>query len=345
MTRRASLAVLAAAAVACAAPSSAAAAQQERAGADPGFAVAAVGFESYFKYRLRPGARRSGKIRVVSRSATPQVVVLRAADVMTAATGGLEYGATEPRTIGTWIELEDEMVTVAPGRAVEVPFTLRVPEDAKPGDHLAGLVAINREQSPRRPAQGGEEGFSLRFLPRLAIAVQTTVPGEASSELTVGNIGLDVRPTTTDVTVLIRNSGDRLIPKTGGRLTVMRGGRVLLQQQVDLDAFVPGTNVRYRLPLTGVPARGTYEVSGELLPKGAPPVPVNGSASFAENEADALEEQTGQQPIGSGPSTLLIVLIAAGALALLLMAAALLRMRRRLEEARSGAAVPPVGGA
>lgn len=339
MPRRAPLAALAAATTLCLAPS-AAPARAQGAASDPAFAVAAVGFDSFFKYRLQPGDRRSGKLRVVSRSTKPQEVVLQAADVTTAATGGLEYGSAEPRATGTWLRLGGRTVTVPPGRAVEVPFTLRVPSDAQPGDHLAGLVAINRDQLRAARRNGDKEGFSLRFLPRLAIAVQTTVPGDASTELTVGNIGLDVRPTTTDVTVLIRNSGDKLIPKTRGRLTVRRGDRVLLEREVDLDAFVPGTTVQYRLPLKGVPARGTYAVSGELLPERGAPVPVNGSASFAEKEAQKFEDQTGQQAGDAGPSTWLIIGIAVLVIVLLAMGAALLAMRRRLAEARSGGAPP-----
>ena len=333
MTRRTCLAIVAAGL--CAAGASPASAQRGGASGGPGFAVAAAGVESYFKYRLEPGDRRSGRLRLISRSGRREVVVLKAADVATAATGGLEYGSGRPRGVGAWIKLSRARVALPPGAAVEVPFSLRVPEDADAGDHLAGLVAVNRRHLRAARRDAGKERFSLRFLPRLAIAVQTTVPGPAPSELAVGNIGIEVRPTTTDVTVLVRNTGRTLISETKGRLTVTRGDRVLLRRRVDLDAFVPGPEILYRLPLTGVPARGSYQVSGRLLPAEAPPVTVEGEASFEDEEAEALEEQTGRRPIDTGPSTLLVVAIVAGVLALVIMGVALVVLRRRLAEARS----------
>src|SRR6059058_1394143 len=126
--------LLLAAAVLAAAPATAGA-------AGPGFSVAAVGFDSYFQYRLKPGAVARGQLRVVNQSRHARHVVLRAADVTTAAGGGLEYGTGDPRGLGRWIRLAASEVTVAPGSARDIPFTVHAGAHAQAGDALAGIVA------------------------------------------------------------------------------------------------------------------------------------------------------------------------------------------------------------
>lgn len=294
----------------------------------PGFAVSAVGFESYYRYDLRPGGSTRGRLRLISRSRRDQRVAVMAADVSTAADGGLEYGSEPPRSYGRWISIRPK-VTVPAGGAVEVPFTVRADGTAQPGDHFAGIVAINQRDLENAPRRQIEEGFVLRYLPRLAIAVQVTVPGPATTELTGGGLAFDVAPSGTAVTVLLRNTGDKLIDRTTGTLVLSRGGRTLLERDVELGAFVPQTQIAYRLPLTGRPAEGSYRVVGELRPKGAAPVIVDDEVEFAQKESEELRTETGREATG-GTSTWLIVALAAAGVLVLVLLHLLLSTRRRL---------------
>ncbi|MFD9407873.1 WxL protein peptidoglycan domain-containing protein [Streptomyces sp. NPDC059989] len=53
---------------------------------------------------------------------------------------------TKPKDIGAWITLAPETATTvtvpAKGRK-DIPFTVKVPADATPGDHVGGIVALN----------------------------------------------------------------------------------------------------------------------------------------------------------------------------------------------------------
>ena len=49
----------------------------------------------------------------------------------------------ESTDAGTWIRIQDS-IDVASGADVVVPFTITVPDDATPGDHLAGVAAAIR---------------------------------------------------------------------------------------------------------------------------------------------------------------------------------------------------------
>ncbi len=275
-TTRAALAVALAAFVAPAPVASAAPVRPAR----PGFAIAAVGFQSSYQFRLRPGEKVRGRLRLISRSRRAQHVVLRAVDVTTAANGGLEYGSKPPRLEGRWIAIR-RRVTVPAGRAVEIPFRVHPEAGTRPGDHFGGIVAINARDLRAAARRPSKQGFSLRYLPRLAIAVGVTTPGRATYQLGVETLGIDVSPSSTDVTVLLRNAGNKLLKQTTGELVVSERGRELLRQSVDIGAFVPGTTIRYRLPLQGTPAKARYQVRGRLLPSGAPAVSVGGTVSSA----------------------------------------------------------------
>ena len=306
-----------------------------RGAGDPGFAVAAVGFESYYRYRLDAGEATRGKLRLVSRSRRDQEVVLRAADVTTAENGGLEYGSSAPRSYGRWISIR-RRVTLPAGGAIDVPFRIEVERGADPGDHFAGIVALNRRDLRRAGRAGNREGFSLRYLPRLAIAVQVTVPGPAQRELTSGGLTIEIAPAGTAVGLLLRNTGTKLVRRTTGMLELRQGDRVLLRRAVDIDAFVPQTTLRYRLPLTGRAAESTYRVEGELRPRGAPALRIDDTVQLGEKESEELRTETGREAQASETPVWLIVALAAAGLLVLALAFALLSARRRLGRAGDG---------
>jgi len=300
----------------------------------PGFSVAAAGFSSYFRYSLEPGRHARGALRLVSQSGRTIHVLIQGVDVGTAATGGLAYGASESDAVDRLLTLSRHGVRLDAGTTVEVPFGVAVSRALGPGDHFAGIVALNRAQVRAARRGSRRKGFSLRFLPRLAIAVQVTVPGQATHVLQFGNAGIDVTPSSTDVTLLLRNSGNKLIKRTGGRLAVSQNGRVLVRRGVALDAFVPGTTLLYRIPLVGRPAEGSYSVRGILRPERGAPVPVDATVSFGAAAAREFKRETGREATSSGPSTLLVAGLIGASVVVLVLLGALLRTRRRLRALR-----------
>ena len=290
--------------------------------------MAAVGPDSYFRYRLEPGEAARGTLRLISRSRRAEHLELRGADVTTSAGGGLAYGSGAPVGEGRWVKIA-KGVTVRPGEVVDVPFTVTADTGATPGDHLASIVAVNRRDIARASDASGRRGFSLRYLPRLAMTVRVAVPGPATHALTAGGLTIDVAPTSTTVGLLLRNTGERLIGRTRGSLVLMQGDRVLLRRRVDIGAFVPQTEIRVPLPLSGRVAKGRYRVTGELRPRGAQTLSIDDDVTFGDKEAAELKTETGHEARAGTPVWLLAVLVAAGVL-LAVLAYALLSARRRL---------------
>jgi hypothetical protein len=323
MPRPACLLVTACATLALAAP---AAAQQWQ----PGFALSAVGFDSYFRYRVEPGGERRGALRLANLTGRPLTLLLRPADVTTAATGGLQYASRPPGGDARWLALDRRRLRLAAGGAQTVGFRLQVPEGAGPGDHFAGIVALNARNVRAAHRPPTRRGLQLRFLPRLAIAVQSTIPGGHRWELRAGNAGIEVTPSATNATLQLRNSGNRLIRTTSGDLALLQGSTLLVRHYVDLDSFVPNTPVTLRLPFEGTPAHGTYQLRGTLQPARGKPVHVNEQINFDEGAASELRRETGREAKGAGvPLVLAAVTGAAGLLMIVTLAALLSRQRRQ----------------
>jgi len=313
--------------------------------AQPGFTLGAVGFDSYFHYRVDPDSKERGTVRLINLSRRPLTVVLRAADVTTAATGGLQYGTTPPGADARWLTLDSGRVRLAGGGARSVGFNLHVPATAAPGDHFAGIVALNQRDVRAARRRTPPRGLQLRFLPRLAIAVQATIPGGPTHELRSGNAGIEVTPSATNATLLLRNTGNRLIRATTGQLTLLQDSRVLVRHQVSLDSFVPNTQITLRVPFKGTPARGAYRLRGTLRPIAGRPVRIDEQVSFGESAARELQQETGREAKGSGVPALLVAVLGAALLLLLATLAALLHRQRRLAGELADARCEAHGGA
>lgn len=95
-----------------------------------------------FSYELEPGAAIADALVVTNTSTTALPLAVYAADAFTTAAGDIDLltdpGASEGA--GSWVHIDAAELTLQPGESADVPFTLSVPTDARPGDHAAGIV-------------------------------------------------------------------------------------------------------------------------------------------------------------------------------------------------------------
>src|SRR4051812_43342835 len=142
----------------CAPPALAAPAGAAELPSNLGYGIKAEGFKSYFIFDGKRGQTIRARLLVQNTTGHGRPIFLRATDVTTAVTGGLDYGRTgaPPKRDGRWITLATRTARVPPFAAVAVPFTVRVPANARPGDHLAGIVAYGKQ-----PPQSAGKGFRL----------------------------------------------------------------------------------------------------------------------------------------------------------------------------------------
>ncbi len=129
---------------------------------------------------MDPGTRRQQYLRVTNRGAEAVVFSLSAADGYFTDAGRftmLPAGRTSVDA-GTWITLPAS-VSVEPGASAVVPFTVDVPTNATPGDHLAGVAAgIFSEQD----TVGVESRIGFRVLTRVTGEVAPAVSTTATAD-------------------------------------------------------------------------------------------------------------------------------------------------------------------
>ena len=296
--------------------------------ADPlGFGISAVGYPSYFVFPTPTGRTVRGSLHVLGLSDRDRTVFLRVTGVTTAATGGLDYGAPGAAPTGSahWVRLRHSRVRLPARGAVDVPFAASIPRGIRAGDHLAGLVAF---APPRRQGATHSRRFRLRFVSRLAIAVQIRVPGRLTRELQLRGAGIDVTPAGATLGLRLASTGNALIHRTTGALRVLQDGRELFRSPVRIDTFVPRTAITYRIAWPGRPVQGVYQVRGTLRPQGGAPVRIVQTVEFGKDRIEQFRRQTGRPAVATGGLPVLVCVMALLGAALAGLAGGRTRFRR-----------------
>jgi hypothetical protein len=220
----------------------------------------AVAARPYFYVSADPGRTIEDKVVVANKTDRPLTFRLYAADAYnTARDGGfaVKSPGERMRGVGAWAELPKERITVPGGKKVTVPFTIKVPEGAEPGDHPGAIVALDEriDQGDGSVALGVQRAVGARVylqvggptLPALAVEDvhvshhQPLVPGLGDSTATIS--------------YTLHNTGNiTLHPKA--RLTA-RGlfGRTLLTRDLAKvpSELLPGQRVRLTERWRGAP--------------------------------------------------------------------------------------------
>ncbi len=298
------------------------------AGSPLGYALSAVGFSSYFKFASRPGLTERGVLRVTNTGAGSRTLELRPADVGTAATGGLQYGLGAPSGEGRWIALPQRTIELAGGSSRDLPFAVRVPSGAAPGEHFLAITAVDRRALAR---QLRGQGIRLRLIPRLAMTIAVRLPGPRTEKLALGAIALAVAPSGASLAFELANRGDTLIGSTGGNVTVSQGGTPLFSQTIELGSFVPRTAISFHVPWEGTPVEGSYRVKGVLQPAGAQPIPFDRVIEFGSGAIHRYRRLTGHRAQSSSSDSLVLIALLAVVVAVAaILALAYLRLRKQV---------------
>ncbi|WP_203670308.1 hypothetical protein, partial [Cellulomonas pakistanensis] len=170
-----------------------------------------------FRHAVDPGAEVTEHVTLTNFSDHPATFELYAGDGLITADGQFDLPPTgaEAEAAGSWIALGDaagsigepgatQRVEVGAGASATLPFVVRVPADATPGDHPAGVVAALATDTDAGVAMDSRVGARLHLrvtgdlAPALAVQdVDTTytpswnpfAPGTLRVEYTVANTG------------------------------------------------------------------------------------------------------------------------------------------------------------
>lgn len=251
-------------AVACAAAGMFTAQTALAAGPSGGFSVRPAHIDpadpasrTYFKPVVAPGASFADQVIVSNSADAPLDLLVAAVDGLTATTSGAVYANRDqpPLKAGAWVTPGMSSVRVPPHAESTIGFSVRVPGDAAPGDHLAGLAL--EDAKPRSSGRG----VSVTQVIRAVVGVLVQVPGTAEFQPAVSGVDLTALPGfgTASVVVRLGNSGAKLGKP---RLAVSLDGPAGYHRAVNrqLDTILPSDTIPFPLPWPDTLQPGDYDV-------------------------------------------------------------------------------------
>jgi hypothetical protein len=209
-----------------------------------------------YSLQVKPGQKVEDQTIVANAGTKALTITMRAADAYNTDAGefALQDSATAPTDAGSWVTFaggaKTQQITLAPGKAQVLNFTVTVPANAKPGDHAAGVLAS-------WTIPNGD----IQVERRIASRVYVRVAGALQPVLTASNFTATYAPTlnpldgTVTLSTVITNSGNVALAGTVD-VTVKAwwGGKLGATQTVQMDEILPGNSRTVRLQITGVPA-------------------------------------------------------------------------------------------
>lgn len=282
-----------------------------------------------FDYTLDPGGRLTDAVMVVNHGKKSLTLTVYAADGFTSDSGQLDLRTAEekPTGIGSWLAADRSTVTVPAGKTVKVPFTIALPKNATPGDHVGGIIT-----SLATP--GDEPGIEVDR--RLAMRVHLRVGGQLAPGLAVENLHVDhdgsLNPFGTGhatISYTIHNTGNAIV--TAQQAASVSGPfgafRVHAAAMNDSPALLPGDSWKVKASVDGV--RPTVRLAATVTLK-----PLVTDASGTITPLDPVDTTTHAWAVPWAALLLLAIVIA-----LAVLAVRSRRQRKARENARVLAAI------
>jgi hypothetical protein len=239
-------------------------------------------------YTLAPGTTEVDYVAVSNFSEQPLTLDLYATDADTTPEGdfGLLPAAEEPTDAGSWITLKKDRVRVPARSRTTVPFSMTVPDDATPGDHVGGVVA-----SLTTGADGGDAG-RVAIEQRAGTRLYVRVLGELTTELALEDVQTTYDVSTNpfasgvaEVRYTVRNTGN--VRMSARRSVELAGPFGLGKRTVEADEIgelPPGSTAEYIQRFEGVLPAGRVTGTVTLTPY---PLGVEQAEAGAPIEASA----------------------------------------------------------
>ncbi len=283
---------------------------------------------SYFIIEAGSGSVARRSVVIINGTKRTKRLIVDGVDALTGETTGVVYANRQRkhREASRWVRPRKHFVRVGPGEVRRLRFTVRVPKNVRPGDHVAGLAFEDAHA-----AKSGNR-FAVRQVVRVVVGIHVKVRGGDDAQADVGRMQLRAQPGTQVATTTVRlaNRGDRLCKPTL-RVELARDGERRRTVERKLETVLPHDVIDYPMQIPGVVKAGTYDALAR----------VTGCGEASESAAAVTLASTldGSSPRADAPGTAtlsqqqwpLFVLLGLGVLAgsgLVLLLQRLLRRRR-----------------
>lgn len=285
----------------------------------------------YYLLDASPGDTVTQNFRVTNPNDHPVTVMVEAVDADTGDLTGVQLGrpASAKALTSRWIVVSTPLITLAPNEQRDVPFTVHVPLNAKPGQYLAGMsasVPLSADDTKANQAPTGQAGFSMAVRFQRGIAVEIDVPGPRSPSLSVTGAEPKATPDGVALGVHMTNVGNAFARGNG----VIRVADTNTDFAFRIDTFVPGTAIVYPVRWTKTVVPGSHHVQVDLTYDGGRRISWTGTVDIAGTAQNQLESALRNVTVrGHGSGAGLLLLLAAALVVMLVAAAVMMRRRSR----------------
>ncbi len=202
---------------------------------------------SYFIYNLQPDAHLQDSIQVKNTGTARGSVKLYPVDAFTAQTSGMAFYSHDDRRrdVGAWISLSSEPITLDPGKSIDVPFHVNIPERVRPGQHYGGIIAEPLYQPLTPYAQAGSTSFGIHLQSLIILGVSITLPGKTIEQLGATDVIYDQQSHYQRVLLQLENTGTQMLHPFGSLRILSSQGKLLQNIPLKLNAFLPQTSIAY----------------------------------------------------------------------------------------------------
>jgi hypothetical protein len=256
--------------------------------------------QAYFIFDAQPGATVQNQVRVGNTGAAAGTVKLYAVDATTGQNSGTSFQSNQdPRQdTGSWTTLDEAALTLQPGETRDVPFSVTIPSNARPGQHVGGIVAENTALT--KPTSPGALQVSVQNLS--IVAVQVNLPGTVVEQVDATAIAATGSAGSQALVLNLKNSGTTLIKPVGTLVVTDAKGAQLQNLPLKLDTFLPETAIAYPVLVeTTALGVGTYQATLDLTYGSAGHTHV--TLPFTISAAEAAKVFATQAPLAAPAST------------------------------------------
>lgn len=261
----------------------------------------AAGTRPNLTYSVSPGDVVEDAVTVFNFGNVPLNLNVYGVDAFNNVDGKFDIrpAADEPVDAGAWVALDQNLVTVPPGKQVTIPFTVTVPADATAGDHAGAIVASSTEFGQ------SEDGQVIALDRRTGTRLYIRVAGDVTEDVRVTRVSAEYQHRlleplvagSTRVRVRMENRGNT---RVGGTVTLEVSGpfglgtqRVVLDE---LDEILPGQKFELDTVVPGVRALLLGSATARFEPD-------------AESVEAGLQASSGEDSFFAPPIGLLVLVL------------------------------------
>jgi hypothetical protein len=211
----------------------------------------------YLSYELDPGATVQDSVTLWNYGNTQMTFRIYPTDAYNTVTGSFELlaGDKAPTDAGAWVTMPQPNVTVPAHAKIDLPITLTVPPDARPGDHAGAVLASSQVLGT------GPDGKTVTVDRRTGTRIYLRVHGALNPSLSVENVHTvyhaAVNPFggSLDVDYTVRNTGNlRLSGHQHIGVKNPLGKEMKQQTPPDVPELLPGNAITLHAHFSGVTA-------------------------------------------------------------------------------------------